>query len=575
MKKIYNILLLFASVFSFAQVNLLVETERNQRDYKENDEVVVNILLEISGRDMNQQTPLRMFDTSKFDVVASGSDQNTFVDSKTGFRVNRTHYQYVLRPKKPGKLKIGSASVIINEKLYYTEPFDIYVTESESRPVVAKDLHDVFLNVEIEEREVYINQPTVAVLRAYSRNFDNFRKVRNIQLPQQELVSIEQISSKKSEIEPAGNTASQILGVFLVYPEESGRLELAPAYAGLSGSKKKIHSNKVKLKVNSLPANAPAEYKNAVGVFDVSMDVEKEKAEVQKPLNVTLKVSGTGNFNNLTLPEILPSDDFKVFAPKISRNLKATAEGITGEVAIKYILIPNKSGNLEISTGRFSYFNPAENHYVELGSKSHLLEIATHEEILASKTTLERVNDYTNTVLERVDSPVLKTTTLKVDENSGFNWKTIWMNVGIIVLGLAGVLLFRRIKRNRTASGTPEHKTGSLGSVQETENELRAAHQVEIQDHIAYLKTMKNTPESELIFSSVAELDAEVQKQHGVSSSEELRAVIQQKYGDQLAEDYRLLQQKIQLERYVPVHTGESLQDLVETAVNFYSQISK
>lgn len=100
MKKIYNILLLFASVFSFAQVNLLVETERNQRDYKENDEVVVNILLEISGRDMNQQTPLRMFDTSKFDVVASGSDQNTFVDSKTGFRVNRTHYQYVLRPKK-------------------------------------------------------------------------------------------------------------------------------------------------------------------------------------------------------------------------------------------------------------------------------------------------------------------------------------------------------------------------------------------------------------------------------------------------------------------------------------------
>ena len=87
MTRFYPILFIFFAAFSYAQVNLVVTTDRNTRDFKEEDPIVVNILLEIAGKDMIQQTPLRMFDTSRFEVIASGSEQNTFIDSKSGFRV--------------------------------------------------------------------------------------------------------------------------------------------------------------------------------------------------------------------------------------------------------------------------------------------------------------------------------------------------------------------------------------------------------------------------------------------------------------------------------------------------------
>jgi hypothetical protein len=574
MRKIYNILLMLTAVFSYGQVNLIVETEKNTRDFRENDEVIVNILLEVAGKDMVQQTPLRMFDTSKFDVIANGSDQNTFIDSKTGFRVNRTLYQYVLRPKRAGKIKIGSASVVINEKLYYTEPFDIFIVESDKKVIVDKNFDDVYLNVELGESEVYKNQPTVAVLRAYSKNFDNFRKVRDIRFPNQDNINIRQISHTKSEIEPSGNMASQILAVFLIYPKKSGRLELAPVSAHVSSDKHRIVSNKVKLKVKSLPKNSPADYKNAVGKFDVNLTYTGEKVEVEKPVNISVKISGEGNFGNLNLPKIKESPDYSVFSPKITRNTVSSNAGVKGDVTANYVIVPKKAGPITIFTENFSYFDPAANEYVDLGVKSLVLDAFTHNEILAARSPLERVNEYTNTVLETVDNPVIKTTGLKVKEKKALNWSAFWINLSVLFLAFFGFLLFRGYKRrNRDKKSTVQPR--NLGSVAETEKEIRAGQKTDINDYFAFMTTLKDSRDYDRFFGTMEELDQEVQKQYEVNSVADLRASLEKNSGQQIAEEYRSLQHQIQIERYAPVHTPEYINDLLENAVNLYTQISK
>ncbi len=180
MQKILNILFFVMSAISYGQVTVL--TDVNTKEPKQNEPVVLTIVQEVVGENMEQQSPLRLPDLSKFDIVGSASEQNTFIDQKKGIRVNQIIYQLYLQPKVTGKVKIGSALLTVNGKIYKSEPFDILVKET-SRAETEYLSKDVYLNVEVQDKEVYENQPTVAVLRAYSKNYDNFRKLENIKFP--------------------------------------------------------------------------------------------------------------------------------------------------------------------------------------------------------------------------------------------------------------------------------------------------------------------------------------------------------------------------------------------------------
>jgi nitrogenase subunit NifH len=45
--------------------------------------------------------------------------------------------------------------------------------------------------------------------------------------------------------------------------------------------------------------------------------------------------------------------------------------------------------------------------------------------------------------------------------------------------------------------------------------------------------------------------------------------------GSNIAEEYRILSQKIQIEKYAPVKSEEGIDELYDTIVNLYSSISK
>ena len=576
MKKIYNILLLLSVVFSYAQVSIDVHTSK--KDYSENDEIIVNVILEISGQDMIQETPLRMFDTSRFNVLGSGSDQNTFIDQKNGFRVNQTLYQLVLKPKKPGRFKIGSASVVVNNKLYYTEPFDIFVAASDKKNIADNSFNDVYLNLEFENKEVFKNQPTFAVLRAYSKNFDSFRKVKNIKLPKQSNVNIRAVSYQKSEIEPAGNMASQIIAAFLIYPNESGKVEVQPFSANVSNEDNKIVSNKIKINVKNLPENAPKNYKNAVGNFKVNItNRSTEKIEINKPIHVAVKISGMGNFPSMELPQLAKSPDYTFYKPKIIKKINAGKRGVNGEIISDFVVIPKKSGSLKIMTEKFSYFEPKSQKYVDLGAETLPIDVLTGEEIKSEKTPLERMNDYTNVVLETVDNPVIKTTSLKVREEDGINWRAMWINAGLLSVALIGFLFFKNYqkKKSNNKNNLTAAAGKSLGTIEETETQIRESLKSDVDDYFAYLQKLKDEHSFEKFFKTLAELDNEIKNQYFINADSDFQTFLVKHKGQQVAENYRSVLQQIQIEKYAPAYNEEHLQTLLDSVINLYSEISK
>ncbi len=551
-QKLIYILLTLASVITYGQVNLSLDADKSE--YGSKEVVNLTIVLELNGIDLEQQTRFQLPDLSKFNIIGSGSVTNTVIDPATNTLITQKVSRIALEPKKKGKIKIGSVLVTVNNKIYKTEPFDVTVKDFvEKKSLAANNSGEVFLNMEIEDRDIYQDQPTIAVLKVYSRNMDNLRKVKNIHLPHQDNIYVHPINFSKSEIDPSGygNMASQVLAMFMVFPNEAGYVEVPGVSASVNSysGKNKIVSNKVKLNVRKLPEGAPECFKNAVGNFNVSVyNASKEKAEAKKPLNVVVKVSGEGNLPDMELPKIAASPDYEIFTPKITSKVSPGSTGMKGEILANYVIIPNKSGAISIKTEQFAFFDPENREYIDLGQKTLALNAFSHDQIMEARTTVEKVNEYTNNLLETVNTPVLKTTSFKVKEKSKFNWNTLFINIGILFGLFILYLLFKTWQKKRTlVRETVSSKP--LGSVAETEYEK--------------------------FFVTLEELDHEVRNQYFQSTSAEFKTFLEKHKGASLAEDYSKLQQKIQIEKYAPVKSAEGLEELLKTIVNLYSQISK
>ncbi len=572
-KELFYILFSLASVITYGQVSLSLKADKS--DYNAREIVNLTIVLELDGEELDQQSPFQLPDLSKFTMIGTGSYSNAFIDPETNTSVTQSITRIALEPKQKGKIKIGSVLVTVNNKIYKTEPFNIFIRDFDKKSVISNITNDIFLNMEIDDREVYQDQATYAVLRVYSKNIDNLRKVKNIKLPDQNNISVYPVSFEKSEIDPSGigSMPSQVLAVFMVFPSESGWVEVPPvsAFAGGYSLGNHISSNKVKLNVKKLPEGAPESFKNAVGNFKVEVfNTSKEKIETKKPLNIILKVSGEGNFTNIVLPSLEKSADYQFYPPRIVSHLTAGKEGVKGEILANYVVIPKKVGNFKIKTQEFSYFNPNQKEYVNLGYEELPIKAFTHEQVLEARSTVEKVNDYTNNLLETVNSPVLKTTSFKVKEKNKFNWEILLFNIGIlsfiIVLGLA----FRKWRKKKVFANKK-----SLGSVAETEKEIRNKLKTDISDYYSYLDKLNKNQSFEKFFEIVTELDYEVRKQYSNSSVEDFIAFLQQYEGEHLVKEYKELGQRIEVAKYSPLKTEEINNKLLEDIIDFYSKITK
>ncbi|WP_312901820.1 BatD family protein [Chryseobacterium taichungense] len=557
------ILFLLLSVISYGQVNLRVTSDKMV--YTTTDVVNLTILLEIEGSDYNnQQTKLRSPDFSKFNLIGTGSVTNGLMDPETNMVIYQSVTRLALEPKQKGKVKIGSFLITFNNKIYKTEPFEILVKEADKKPSVAVNTSkDVYLNMEVEDRDVYQDEPTIAVLKVYSRNMDNLRRVKNIHLPKDNNLDVYPISMAKSEIDPSdyGNMASQVLAIFMIFPNESGYVEVPGASASVSSyaGKNKIVSNKVKINVKKLPEGAPESFKNAVGNFKVSIsNVSKEKAEVKKPINVLVKVSGEGNLKNLELPKIAESSDYDVFAPKITSKVTTENTGMKGEILANYLVIPKKAGEISIKTENFAFFDPSKKEYINLGQEVLNVNAFSHDQIMESRTTVEKVNEYTNTFLETVNTPVLKTTSFKVKEKNKFHWNILFVNIAILLALFVVYLLFRNWQKKRKLN-----------------KKIRERLKTDVNDYFSYLENLKDKEDYQKFFQTYDELDSEVRSQYFQSSAEDFIDFLENYKGPAIAEQYRSLSQKIQIEKYAPVKSAEAVDMLLQSIVELYSQISK
>jgi len=574
-KKSLYILSILASYFSLAQVNLYSEV--NTKEARVNNPFVFTVVLEIFGEDLIQETPIKLPDFSKFDYAVS-SEQSTFIDPVKKIRINQIICQISLDPKQAGNLRVGSALVKVNGKIYKTEPIDINVKEADKKPLASNTnpAKNMYVNMQVSDKDVYKNEPVIGVIKAYSKNISGFRHLEPARFESAKNFAIRSIANFDESIEESDNDfSSQVIAMFVIVPKVAGIMEIPPAEVPFKNHKSELVSNKVKINVRKLPEGAPVHYNNAVGKYDFKIDFvdkNKENFEINKAFNISVKVSGNGNLSPSILPKILPSPEYEVFEPKIINNSIPTSGGIEGEVEAQYVIIPKKRGDIRISTEDFSYFDPKEEKYIEVGQRFLMLKAVTPQDIANSKSTLQKVNEYTNNVLDKVDSQVISTQKLKIKEHKSVNWSGI---VGNLIIVLVGGLIFiyfsRKYKEKKRLQASRETNLKQpIVNIEETEALLRNKADFDTNSYLSYLGRMLDEDNQSRFYDAFETLKSDADQYCLNHYSSDFSEYLRSKAGSSYYEKYSKLLTTISIEKYSPFSSKEKLQDIFREIEEVY-----
>ncbi|WP_337872699.1 BatD family protein, partial [Ignavibacterium sp.] len=134
-------------------------------------------------------------------------------------------------------------------------------------------------------------------------------------------------------------------------------------------------SNTLRVDVIPLPEeHKPVSFKGAVGKFEFTVSIDKQKTKTNEPITLKLSISGTGNLNLLQVPDFELPAGFEKYEPKVNDQINRLNK-IGGVKTVEYLLIPRIAGTREIKPIQFSYFDPDIRKYFELKSNPFYITI--------------------------------------------------------------------------------------------------------------------------------------------------------------------------------------------------------
>ena len=549
-------------IFGYGQVTLLSETDT--KEYQVREPFNLSIGLEIIGENYQQQSPVRLPDLSKFEILGNATESVAAIDPETGNVVRQVLYHLILQPKHAGKTRIGSALVQVNGRTYKSEPFEILVRDGKRKHEAWG--RSVSMVMEVLDKEVYENQPVNVVLKlkANPHSYLDFRKVNQIKLPQK-TKNIYTVNLKREDIEIDKNdeTAMQVIASFVVVPEKDGNLFVSPATALFN--EERILSNPLKIHVKKLPEGAPRGFKNAVGKFDLEVEIPKEEVEVNQPMDVFVKLKGKGNIIGAELPKIVESDDYTILKPTQKIDVKESE--LSGEKTGHYVIIPKKEGEITIRYENFAYFDTDEKQYQTINSDDIKILSLSKEAMDSPTSTLGKMMDDTGHILKKVN---LLPVSEEENEEESFDYGR-FAGMGLLVFGSLLAIYFFTFRKKKPKQWSSVQENDKITTIAETEELLKENISIGKEYYFGALKNAADKGNFASFFENYQELHTEAENQIKRLKNQTISEFLEEIENADFVKDFEQFRTEIQEAKYAPVH--EDLYEFYNDIVKFYTKI--
>ena len=139
---------------------------------------------------------------------------------------------------------------------------------------------------------------------------------------------------------------------------------------GVEDHKITLQSKPLTIFVKPLPdLNRPADFKGAVGNFEITATVTKNNFTTDDASELTVIISGTGNLQLVTAPEVSWPEGIEAFDPKLTDDLYKTTVPVSGRKIINYPFTVTKPGAYSLPAIVFSFFDAKTGQYRSVSTK--------------------------------------------------------------------------------------------------------------------------------------------------------------------------------------------------------------
>jgi hypothetical protein len=250
------------------------------------------------------------------------------------------------------------------------------------------------LRLQTDKTSCYVGEPILATYKLFTRlqsesnisknpSFNGFSVVDMLQQIDQNPNYHETLNGREYN--------TYVIRKAQLYPLQAGAIELEPATLdnkitfiknenGLNSMFEEnvsLTSKPLTIQVKPLPeAGKPENFKDAVGNFNIEATVEKNRFSTDETGKLLITISGKGNMQLLTIPEIDWPVGFEVYETKITDNINNATIPISGSKTFEIPFTVADTGAHSIPTIKLSFFDPVTGAYKMVSTKSILLNIS-------------------------------------------------------------------------------------------------------------------------------------------------------------------------------------------------------
>ena len=474
-RQILHIIIFLIGFSGFSQVNFTTKLSKNRLGL--NERVKVEFSVDKSGDNF---VPPK-FDNFRIVGGPSQSIRNSWVNGKRSY--SKT-YSYFLSPIEKGSFEIGQASIEVDGEIYKTLPTQIIVTSAVDKPTNPNDPNylankKIHLVAEISNNNPFLNEAISVVYKLYVSPDTGVDNWRELEAPRYANFWSNNIDIKSLNVQNGTYNGEPyrfvVLRRTLLYPQKTGILKIEPLTLDISvqvpsnrrdffgnlitsSINKTVSSGSSLIDVKLLPTdNKPNDFSGAVGNFSFEIKSDKKELLIDEAFQLSLIVSGNGNFNLYDDPKISLPNSLEVYEPEKISNVSVKANGIKGKVNNKYTIVPNNPGKYTIPEIKFSFFNPKLEEYKTIYSDPIYVDVEGGYNNLIEP---EGVTEKNKIQLSQNQFFSFKTKTIftKVNQDIFFNSINYWILFSSPFILCFIIFLLNKIARNYNSKKVDELK---------------------------------------------------------------------------------------------------------------------
>jgi len=356
----------------------------------------------VQGEGMATVPKPQLPDLPDFNLLGSSSSQSTSISIINGSMKKQAtvNFVYYLSAKRTGQLTIGPCKINYEGQEYQSQPISIEVTKTAqakapqqtgqnpkaSQGRVPLD-GNLFLSAQAGKKTLYVGEQVNVEFSLYNRFQIN--GVGDVQFPSfsgfwpEKIYDADKLNFQRKVVDGKQFEVA-LLKKTALFPVTSGEVEIGPLSMNVGvvqGSRDifdmfgttqtvKVESKPLRLTVLPLPESGkPAEFTGGVGRFTMTAELDRTSTTGSEPINLTIKVSGTGNIRLIEKPVIPAATGLKILDPEIKDQIQASDDVIKGSKTFRYPVIPQADGKYVLPAIKMAYFDPGDKRYHTLQSK--------------------------------------------------------------------------------------------------------------------------------------------------------------------------------------------------------------